>query len=83
MLEQSDHEFSIQLQGQNILSPVRPIVKTENNAFRKNALAYFPDSQPTSESTSINSHHVFNVFHPGGIPVDPYKNVYDYRGSVP
>lgn len=80
MLEQADHEFSNQLRKEDLLTPFSPIRKADSHAS-KNAFAYFPESLPTSESTSINSQ--FNLFHPAGVLSDPNKNVYDYRGPVP
>jgi hypothetical protein len=87
MLEQSDHEVTIQLHGQksSLLSPFSPINKTEGNASGRSAYMYFPESQPTSESTSLNSQPAFHVLNPAGVPNDPYRasNVYEYKGPEP
>jgi hypothetical protein len=74
----SDNEFTVKLQKHepDLLSPFSPLRKTEGNACSaKHTFAYFPESQPTSESTSLNSQPAFNLFHPAG---PSNTKVYDY-----
>lgn len=85
--EQSDQEFLSHLKSQQseLISPFSPEQSHETDTKMDRKLQFYPESQPTSESTSLNSQPFTGAvsFKP------PFKtktpNVYEYKlgGPVP